>query len=172
MSTAIDKPGQWAIQARGFRICCTPFTHNFWALVEPGGNVIDQLHGLAVNPKTGQTKAIGNSTDLLLVVHDATIAWSLQPGQPVAVCATDPETEIRQRWQSALNATPAINALQLPYPNLWQHFSKMNCNSVFNTLGQIMGFDSPATLLPPIAPGISLVISQKIIETYRYMPDA
>ncbi|HMM20416.1 MAG TPA: hypothetical protein PKA10_06730 [Selenomonadales bacterium] len=170
MPTLTGKPGQWAIQARSFRIGCAPLSHNFWTLAEPGGNVVDQLHGLAVDPGTGQAKAIGNSSHRLQVVQDATIAWSLQPGQPVAVCAAGREAEIKARWQTALNAVPALNALQIPYPDLWQHFFRANSNSVFNTLGQIMGFDSPASLLPTVAPGISRILSREIVSRYRYLP--
>lgn len=167
MLTSLRTSDQWAIQARGFRISCTPFAHNFWALAAPDGHVVDQLHGLAVDPSTGDTKAIGNATDLLQVVHDPTLVWSLQPGQPVVICCLGSEADIRERWNCALNATPVINALQIPYPDLWQHFSKMNSNSVFSTLGYIMGFETPEVLLPPIAPGIKLIISPKIIDMYR-----
>jgi len=113
-----NRVGHWAIAARAFKIAYTPFTHNFWVLVDSNGNVADQIHGLAVDPKTGETKALGNSNHLLQVIHDPTILWSLQPGQPTAVCATGQETEIKQRWQSALKSIPAINALKLQYPNL------------------------------------------------------
>jgi hypothetical protein len=162
--------GSWCIQAMAFPIPFTPFTHNFWALADADGNIADQIHGLAVDPETGQTIALGNSTHLLQVVHDPTIAWSLQPGQPVAVCATGHRAEISLRWQSALNAIPAINSLKLPYPNLWQHTYKKNSNTVFHTIGRIMGFATPPRLLPTWAPGIRLIISQTIIDQYAYKP--
>ena len=158
----------WAIEARAFAIPFTPFTHNFWALTSPEGKVTDQLHGLAVDPKTGTSKAIGNSSHLLLAVNDASILWSLQPGQPSAICATGDEASIRNRWQAALDAIPAINALEIPYPDLWEHGYKKNSNSIFNTLGQIMGFTEPSELLPTSAPGVELVISQDIIDRYGY----
>ncbi len=161
--------GQWSIQARAFRIPYTPFTHNFWALAEPYGFVIDQIHGLAFDPKTGTTKAIGNSSHLLQAVHDPTITWSLQPNQPVVTCACGQEPEINRRWQAALQSLSAINALQIHYPDLWQHIYKLNSNSIFNTLGQIMGFTNPARLLSTLAPGVKLVVSQAIIEKYRYI---
>lgn len=161
---------EWSIQARAFRIPFTPFTHNFWALAAPLGGVVDQLHGLAFDPKAGTTKAIGNASHWLLAVHDPTITWSLQPNQPTVVCASGEETRIRRRWQAALHALPAINDLHLHYPNFWQHFYKMNSNSVFNTLGQIMGFAQPSKLLPTLAPGIKRIISQAIIDQYCYRP--
>lgn len=163
-------PYEWSIQARAFRIPYTPFSHNFWALVSPDGYVTDQIHGLAFDPQTGTTKAIGNSSHLLQAIHDPTITWSLQPHQPTTTCAYGQESEINKRWQAAAESLPAINELRLPYPNLWQHFYKMNCNTIFNTLGQIMGFPNPANLLSTIAPGIKLVVSQAIIEKYRYRP--
>jgi len=80
----------------------------------------------------------------------------------------DHEAITKQRWQSAVNSIPSINALKLHYPNLWQHFYKRNSNTVFTTIGQIMGFAMPALLLPTYALGINLVISQDIIDQYHY----
>lgn len=162
----------WSIQARAFSITYTPFTHNFWALVNPAGVVVDQIHGLAVDPVTGATKAIGNSRHLLQAVSDPAITRSLQPGQPITACTTDLEPVIKERWQCALDSIKSINALQLPYPDLWQHGYKPNSNTVFNTLGKIMGFADPSALLPTLAPGIRLVISQAIIDRYCYTPAA
>ena len=131
-------------------------------------NIVDQIHGLAVDPLTGQSKAIGNSHYLLQAIRDATIIWSIQPDQPTVTCAIDHGVETNQRWQAAMNSIADINALKLHYPNLWQHIYKRNSNSVFNTIGQIMGFSEPALLLPTHAPGINLVISQDIINRYCY----
>lgn len=165
MNKATSK--QWSIEARAFEIKYTPFSHNFWALADSHGPV-DQLHGLAFDPHEKVTKAIGSSSDLLQVIHDSTIVWSLQPNQPTVVCFIGHEVEIKARWQAALNAIPEINGLNLPYPNLWQHFYKKNSNTIFNTLGQIMNIPNPARLLPTYALGISLVISQDIIKRYQY----
>ncbi|MDF2571669.1 MAG: hypothetical protein K0R55_3273 [Sporomusa sp.] len=156
----------WCIQARAFKIPYTPFSHNFWALADPSGVVADQIHGLAFDPKAGTTKAIGNSSHFLLVVHDPTISWSLQPGQPINTCISGQPAKINQHWQAALNSIAAINNLKLTYPNLWQHFYKKNSNTIFNTIGQIMGFADTTKLLPTWAPGIKLVVSQEIIAKY------
>lgn len=122
---------------------------------------------MAFDPKTKTTKSIGNSSHLLQVIHDSTIVWSLQPNQPTAVCFIGHEAEIKAKWQAALNAIPEINKLHLSYPNLWQHFYKKNSNTIFNTLGQIMGIPNPAELLPTCALGINLVISQDFINRYQ-----
>jgi hypothetical protein len=159
---------QWNLQARAFEIPFTPFTHNFWVLTNPNHRVTDQIHGLAFNPENKTTKAIGSSADRLQVIRDAGISWSLHPNQPIVPCITGTEAEIKERWQAAVNAIPAINALKLHYPNLWEHFHKKNCNSVFNTLGQIMGIDAPSLVLSTWAPGIHLIISQDIINQYCY----
>jgi hypothetical protein len=156
----------WGIEARAFPIPYTPFTHNFWALTGSNACIIDQLHGLAVDPVTGATMAFGSSRHRLMVIQRADIVWSMQPNQPTAICATGPETEIRQRWQAAVNAIPALNSLNLPYPDWWQHTYKANSNSVFTTLGMIMGFPSPQTLLTTWAPGIKLIISAEIVAKY------
>lgn len=159
----------WVIEARAFRVRFTPFTHNFWVLTADGA-VADQLHGLAVDPRTGRTKAVGCSRHVLQAVRGADITWALQSGQPRAVCASGREGEVAPRWRAAVAAMPAINALGLRYPDLWQHAYRPNCNAVFNTLGQIMGFAAPQGLLPTLAPGIGLVVSQAVIERYGYRP--
>ena len=163
------KLNQWSIEARAFQIKYTPFSHNFWALTNAHeSHPADQLHGLAFDPKTKVTKAIGNSSHLLQIIHDPTILWSLQPNQPTVVCITDHEVKVKARWQAALDVIAEINGLKLPYPNLWQHFYKKNSNTIFNTLGQIMGITKPANLLPTWALGSHLIISQDIINRYRY----
>ena len=85
------------------------------------------------------------------------------------ICTTSLEIETRQRWQTAVNSIPAINALKLLYPNLWQHIYKKNSNTVFNTICKVMCFHTPALLLPTYAPGINLVISDEIINQYLYI---
>lgn len=160
--------GVWAIEARAFRVWLTPFTHNFWLLRDAAGAVADQLHGLAVDQRTGARKAIGGAADRLTVVRDREIAWALQPGQPAATAASGPAAELAARWQAAVAAGGAINALGLPYPALWQHFSRVNCNSVFRTLGLAMGFAAPERLLATWAPGIGRPVSQAIVAQYGY----
>ncbi|WP_378954536.1 hypothetical protein [Pelosinus sp. sgz500959] len=157
----------WSIEARAFEIKYTPFSHNFWVLAH-SNHPIDQLHGLAFDPYEKVTRAIGSSSDLLQVIHDSTIVWSLQSNQPTVVCISGHEVEVKNRWQAALNSIPEINELHLSYPNLWQHFYKKNSNTIFNTLGQIMGIPKPARLLSTCAPGINLIISQDIINRYHY----
>lgn len=159
------------IQARAFEIPYTPFSHNFWVLLLAPDIILDQLHGLAVDPKTGLTKAIGNSSHLLQAVSNPQISWSLQPGQPTTQCVCGPSEEIAKRWQSALLAIPDINALRISYPDIWQHGYKKNSNTMYNSLGQIMGFPEPAKLLPTWAPGVSKVISPSIIDRYRYVKE-
>ena len=158
----------WCIEARAFKIPFTPFSHNFWVLVDGPGRIAGQFHGLAVDPATGESKAIGSSRHLLLAVEDAAIAWSLQPGQPAVMCVAGGEGRVRARWRCAQAALAVINGLGLRYPNLWQHGYKLNSNSVFNTLGQVMGFSSPALLLPTPAPGVERVISPRIVEEFRF----
>ncbi len=161
--------GNWAIEARAFHIRFTPFTHNFWVLTADGA-VVDQLHGLAVDPLTGAAKAVGSSAHLLQVVRGREIGWALREGQPAAAAAGGGEDEVAPRWQAAVAAAPAFNALGLRYPDLWQHFHVPNCNSVFAALGLVMGFASPALLLPTWAPGIRTPVAPEIVERFRYTP--
>ena len=158
----------WRIEARSFRIRYTPFAHNFWLLTAPDGAPAGQIHGLAVDPATGQAQAVGNSRCLLQAVHAADFVWSLQLHQPCAVAAVGSKQTIFRRWQAALAAIPALNALALPYPNVWQHGYKPNSNSIFTTIGQILGFARPQQLLPAWAPGASITIAPEIVAKFRY----
>ncbi len=160
--------GNWIIEARAFKIWFTPFTHDFWVLRDAAGAVADQLHGLAVDPRTGARKAVGSSAHLLQVVRDATIDWALQPGQPAAAAVRGREEEVVPRWLAAVAAATAINALGLRYPDVWQHGWRPNSNSVFSTLGLIMGVESPELLLATWAPGIGTAVSPVIVERYRW----
>ena len=158
----------WRIEARSFRIRYTPFAHNFWLLIAPDGTPAGQIHGLAVDPATGRAKAVGNSHHLLQAIHDSAIAWSLQPGQASVIVATDCEEIIRRRWQAALAAIPALNNLKLPYPNIWQHGYKPNSNSMFTTIGHILGFPRPDNLLTTWAPGAAITIAPELVAKFRY----
>lgn len=162
----------WKIEARAFLIPYTPFAHNFWVLADDCNQSIDQIHGLAVDPSTGVTKAIGNSRHWLQAVRDSSITWSLQPKQPITIATVENKETIQKRWLAAVYAIPSINALCIPYPNLWQHGTKPNSNSIFNTIGQILGIFDPPSLLPTWAPGIEMTIGPEIIAHYSYKNQA
>ena len=159
----------WSIEARAFLFGPFPLAHHFFVLIDPAGQVTDQLHGLATDPKTGLTKAIGHSGHLLLAHGGVIFPWSQQPEQPRHVCLTDDFAAVRACWQIALNAIPDINALQMPYPNLWQHFHRPNSNSVFALFAAIMAFDVPERLPPhrAFAVGVRTPIP---LGTHRTVP--
>lgn len=164
--------GQWRIEARAFLICIlritTPFAHNFWALVNPDGDVVNQIHGLAVDLQTGRELPRGNSNDLLQVVIRRDFPWAIVQGQPTIVAAAGDAAAIKARWYAAVSAKQEINDLRLHYPNLSEQLSKPNSNTVFHTMGNIMGF--PIKRIGPytIALGVEKVISQKIVDKYIY----
>jgi hypothetical protein len=158
----------WSIEARAFLFGPFPLAHHFWALIDPAGHIADQLHGLATDPKTGVTKAVGHSGHLLLAHSGVPFPWSQQPDQPRHVCLEDDFAAVCACWQKALNVIPDINALQIPYPNLWQHFHRPNSNSIFALFAAVMAFDVPERLPPAnaLAIGLHTPVSPDILDRY------
>lgn len=72
-------------------------------------------------------------------------------------------------WGCALLAIPAVNALRIPYPNVWQHFHRPNSNSIFALFAAIMAFEVPARLPPAnaFAVGLHTPVSREIAERFR-----
>jgi hypothetical protein len=113
--------GNWIIEARAFKIWFTPFTHDFWVLRDAAGAVADQLHGLAVDPRTGARKAVGQFGAFAAGGAGRDDRLGAAAGQPAAAAVRGREEEVVPRWLAAVAAATAINALGLRYPDVWQH---------------------------------------------------
>jgi len=141
----------YAIEGRSFRFLKI-ISHNFWVMGELNGKIIAELHGLAVD-KTGQIKAIGNSADLLKVLHyvhdsgyasgfgaKASYSSLVLAGQRREVVFRGSYNEVVERWKAAVKAMDYLNCLKLTYPGIHQQFfpGVINSNSIYTTLGYIM----------------------------------
>jgi len=143
---------KYAIEARSFpllRFCC----HNFWVLKETSsGTAIAELHGLAFDPNHDCTLPIGylpaHRLRMFVYAHDET--YARETDAPVystrmyaksrAHVVYDGE-DARQRWDAAVRAIPALNALDLGYPPYGFNLRAptVNSNSAYRTFGEIMG---------------------------------
>ncbi|HYC46493.1 MAG TPA: hypothetical protein VED01_13550 [Burkholderiales bacterium] len=142
----------YAIEARSFPILCL-CCHNFWVLKDlDSGATIAELHGLAFDPATGRTLPIGYTREhrlrLFVYAHDA--AYATEAGAPVYTTRMHSrsrsqmvyrEADAKARWDAAVRAVPALNALDLGYPPLGFSLltGTVNSNSAYRTFGEIMG---------------------------------
>ena len=179
--------GNYTIEARsarldiaGTRIGC----HDFYVLRDPEGNVIAELHGLAYDPVTEQYQKRGRARDFLVVhnfVHDSDYAKMLgvetenytlvELDQQNSLVFSGNKEEAFTRWGLAVDAIPALNNLGIHYPSefgtVFADYVRgaYNSNSVYNTLGQIMGVDV-VKFSWAYEPGIDKVLSEGIVNQY------
>lgn len=163
----VNGTGQWRIDARALWILgvWAKISHNFWVLIDPDGNVVDQIHGFAVDP-SGEMKGVGTAKDLLLVVKASKFSNydfsnNIKEGQPAIVAAAGDYSEIMEIWEKPDPLIAELNAAPWHYPDTFknpgEHLYFYNSNSVFNTMGKAMGFGRecyPDTY----APGIDLIV--------------
>jgi hypothetical protein len=150
----------WRIEARAFPIPYTVYVHQFWVLIRPGGEIVDQFHGMAVDRKN-RCKTIGIPLHRIQVLSLPQSSLAAQPGQPQMICASGSAVSCQTRWQAARHAKDELNALGLRY---WLFVQ--NSNTVFRTLGEIMNVQIPRL---GYAPGLGGILSQEIVKRYRYL---
>ncbi len=153
----------------------SPFAHNYLVFYDDDGNIVGQFHGLAQDPKTGDFKDFGRSSDYLTVVpRDAQRLYS--EGQPEQMLWQGSYDEATARWQAARDAHDQINSTKLTYnplggdlngPRDWDAPMPAviagNSNSVNRTLVEAMGLRMPS--MPYMAPGIeNPLLRQQEIE--------
>lgn len=177
----------YSIEARSFNIVGA-WSHNYWVLRDPDGNIIAELHGLATDRETGAPVPIGTSD------RHSLRAWSYvvdgqasiigipptsyidsglyQEGQKSSVVYSGDAADVFGRWATAVSAIDIINRQDLDYPvggiNLFSR--TVNSNSMFTTFGELMAL--PATKFSGvIEPGINnLTLPQNVIEAIRSTP--
>ncbi|QOG17260.1 hypothetical protein [Bradyrhizobium sp. SEMIA] len=107
--------------------------HNFLALIDPDGNVIGELHGLATGAD-GLPKPIGHlPSDELRGYHDQHF---YKPNFAQTELASGDQTEIMKRWSAGRAVLDKINELNIHYP--WMGLGQ-NSNSFASTLIAAMG---------------------------------
>ncbi len=138
-------PGNWSVQLMQHPLIFGLAGHNYLALRDPQGNIVDELHGLATDAKTGQWKYVGTApTDILQV-------WEFNSGRyylagkefPGIIIDQGPQSDIVAIWKKALSCKEPINQEKIEYPPYGVSFRSetLNSNSVAYTLAKCMGFD-------------------------------
>jgi hypothetical protein len=158
---------QFSIEARSLNIVGVA-SHNFWVLRNlTTGQVIAELDGLAFNRISQMVVPIGTINDDSLrtfqYVHDDSYISKIgattkaavpqyQSGQASRTVFTGDEAAALDRWNTAVNAIPLLNRLDLDYPSLGFSFGEtVNSNSAYRTFGELMGvtvYDFPWVVEP------------------------
>ncbi|UWU79656.1 hypothetical protein N2603_14685 [Bradyrhizobium huanghuaihaiense] len=109
--------------------------HNFLALIDPDGNVMGELHGLATGAD-GLPKPIGHlPSDELKGYHDQRF---YKPNFAQTELASGDQAEIMKRWNAGRAVLDKINARNIHYP--WMGLGQ-NSNSFASTLIAAMGLN-------------------------------
>jgi hypothetical protein len=148
--------GHYAIEARSHNILGL-WSHNFWVLRHPSGEVMAELHGLATDRMTQRAVAIGTSErHSLRAWHYAVRTYSgeigvdanlvdqgpyYKDGQYSEVVIAGDFNQIMPRWRAAAKSIPFINELNIDYPpgGVKLVGRTKNSNSMFTSFGDIMG---------------------------------
>lgn len=110
--------------------------HNFVAVMDAGGRVVAELHGIARGPNGSQLRIYGG-----LIPFRREVIWGerfdhqtgfYDPGFPQADLFTGADPEIRERLRQANQVLAAVNARQIAYP--WPAPVGANSNAYYATL--------------------------------------
>lgn len=160
---------RYSIEARSLKIVGVA-GHTYWVLRDEHGKALAELHGLATERQTGKPIPIGtdearHSLRAWHFLHDADYAGTIgarvdnisfiRANQQSRTVAIGDRDEMLARWNTAVNAVPALNAQDLNYPNYGFRLLRdtVNSNSAYRTFGELMnvsvqGF--PRTIEPGI----------------------
>lgn len=173
----------YAIEARSFCIALA-WCHNFWVLKNAElGTTIAELHGLAYDRINGKILPIGTTLDhalrVFLFPHDAD--YGARVGRPLHSTRMYANSRARvvyqdadalARWNAAVSAMPALDALDLTYPPYGFNLRTptINSNSAYRTFGEIMDlpvYDFPRVFRPGFA---NRMVPASHIELAKYRP--
>lgn len=171
----------YAIEARSFCIALA-WCHNFWVLKNAESSAtIAELHGLAYDRTARKILPIGTTLDhalrVFLFPHDADYGARL--GIPLYSTRMYANSRARvvckgadslARWDAAVSAMPALDALDLTYPPYGFNLRSptINSNSAYRTFGEIMDvpvYDFPRVFRPGFA---SRMVCASEIERAKY----
>jgi hypothetical protein len=146
----------YAIEARSLNIAGF-WSHNFWVLRHPNGEVMGELHGLATDRRNGQFVPIGTNE------HHSLRAWHFtsakhssevgvksnvvnqhafyEQGQRASTLLMGDVNTVMPRWRAAAKSVDFINGMDLNYPagGVKVTGKTKNSNSMYTTMGDIMG---------------------------------
>jgi hypothetical protein len=174
----------YTIEARSLNVLGL-WSHDFYVLRDPSGNIMAEIHGLATDRQTGLPVLIGtdpsvHSLQTHLYVRDLAYATQLGvavsprtyivPGQSSQIVFSGSAGEALGRFGSAVSAMPTLNRLNLDYPSYgFNAFSPtVNSNSAYRTFGEIMGV-AVHNFSGAIEPGFdNRMISSEQIQNFQY----
>jgi len=177
---------QYAIEARSLNIAGL-WSHNFWVLRNPKGQVMAELHGLATDRRSNQFVPIGtNENHSLRAWHfAATDHFSeigvrahivaqhafYQEGQRRSTVFTGGVDNVMPRWRAAAKSVDFINTFNLNYPpggvNLIGRTK--NSNSMYSTFADIMQLPR-FSFWQVFEPGLSTpVMTPDLVDAVREM---
>lgn len=134
--------------------------HNFLVLIDPDGNVLEELHGLATGAD-GLPKPIGHlPSDELRGYHDQRFH---KPNFAQTELASGDQVEIMKRWNAGRAVLNKINERNIHYP--WMGLGQ-NSNSFASTLIAAMGLtELPMPGGASVIPGAgSMLLDPKDIQ--------
>ena len=129
--------------------------HNYLALRNENGDVVEELHGLATDERTQRWTYVGyKTTDILQVWRFHGPLYQINNKQyPGIILKEGGKEEVNKTWDKATPCIEAINVKKIPYPSLGISIKQTtkNSNSVAYTLSYCMELD--AKHLGLITPG-------------------
>lgn len=141
-------PGAWRIELKYLPIAHRG--HGFLAFVDPDGNTVKELHGMAKSKHTGELMKMGMDDADLVAPLDHLMGKDTKTISTVASGSAD---EIRKIWARGTQAAEAITSQKFDYKahDLSYELGTdggeiQNSNSVAFTLGKAMGLDLSAAL--------------------------
>jgi hypothetical protein len=138
--------GSWSIQFMQHPLLFGLAGHNYLALRDPSGTIVEELHGLATDAQTGKWKYVGtNPTDILQVWEfDSARYYLAEKSFPGIVIDQGTQAAVLTIWDKALACKDPINQEKVGYTPYGFSFKTetTNSNSVAYTLAKCMGFDT------------------------------
>jgi len=154
--------GYYQIEAQSYDILGVA-SHDFWVLRDPDGNIVQELHGLATDPETGEILTIGTIGDELQF-YDPPHKYGDTYSSDSSVMYQGTEADVRARWDAATNSMDYLNSLHLPYTPLGvidPIDNIINSNSAYHILGDIMGVpikDFDGVIEPGLDTGLEYIL--------------
>jgi len=155
--------------------------HDFWVLKDSQGTVIGELHGLATDRQTDKPIAIGDINDSLRFYHYYPSnenqffrsSGFISSDQPTRLIFAGTQTEVMARWNSAVNAIPTLNNLDLDYtPFGFIGSPVINSNAAYTVFGNLM--DVPvhnfSGFWEPGFGNLSQILTPSQIDSLQYHP--
>ena len=138
--------------------------HNYFAMLNDAGQVVRQIHGLAVDSNGNVNTAALTGT--LKIFTDR---WMNLDNSVARVdVASGTEAQMNNLFDAAADCAEIANGMNLQY-DLFASGSAFNSNSAASTMAKCMGIQEPSSLSWRMTPGQGeIVIEQSAIDFILY----